>query len=109
VDGCVLEDGWKWRLQGWNGVYHGARRPTGKISKVITECRSEIAKERNERARSARVEKQIEEREVLIKVVTVMWSEEKKSLTEGHKLAHVECWRKKNALESGLYSEKEGR
>jgi hypothetical protein len=51
--------------------YHSARRlTTGKISKVITECRSEIAKERNERARSAQEqeENRAEEREVLIKV-----------------------------------------
>jgi hypothetical protein len=30
--------------------YHSARKLTGKLSKIITECRSDIAKERNERA-----------------------------------------------------------
>jgi hypothetical protein len=34
-------------------TYHGACRLTGKISKVIMECRSEISKGRNERARGA--------------------------------------------------------
>jgi hypothetical protein len=43
--------------------YHSARKLTGKLSKVITECRSDIAKERNERARSVQEEKQKEERE----------------------------------------------
>jgi hypothetical protein len=65
--------------------YHSARRLSGKISKVITECRSEIAKERNERAKSAREEKRTEEREVLIKVVPELWSEDKRSATEGYK------------------------
>jgi hypothetical protein len=67
-------------------TYHSARRLTEKNSKVITECRSEIAKERNERARSAREEKRTEEREVLIKVVTELWSDEdKRSVIEGYK------------------------
>jgi hypothetical protein len=68
--------------------YHSARRLAGKISKVIksTECRSEIAKERNERVRSAREEKWAEERAVLIrKVVTELWSKDKRSVTEGCK------------------------
>jgi hypothetical protein len=39
--------------------YHSARKLTGKFSKIITECRSDIAKEQNERARSVHVEKQI--------------------------------------------------
>jgi hypothetical protein len=64
--------------------YHGARRLTGKISKVVTECRSEIAKERNERARSVCKEKRAEEREVLIKVVKALWSEDKRSVADGH-------------------------
>ena len=43
--------------------YHRARSLTGKLSQVISESRSAIAKERNESARSKRVEKQEEERE----------------------------------------------
>jgi hypothetical protein len=35
--------------------HHSARKLTGKLSKIITECRSDIAKERNERARSVQV------------------------------------------------------
>jgi hypothetical protein len=44
-----------------------------------------IAKERNERARSAQEEKRAEEREVLIKVVKELWSEDKRSVTDGYK------------------------
>ena len=66
-------------------TYRSARRLTGKISRVVTEYRSEIAKERNERARSEREEKRTEEREVLIKVVTELWSEDKRSVTTGYK------------------------
>jgi hypothetical protein len=43
--------------------YHSARKLTGKLSKIITECRSDIlAKERNERERGVciYVEKQKE-------------------------------------------------
>ena len=47
--------------------YHRARSLTGKLSQVISESRSAIAKERNESARSKRVEKQEEEREELRK------------------------------------------
>ena len=66
--------------------YHSARKLTGKLSKIITECRSDIAKERNERARSVQVEKKKEEREELIKVVKKLWEEDKRSVTEGFKL-----------------------
>jgi hypothetical protein len=87
VDGCVLEraDGYVDSRCGMS--YRSARRLTGKISRVVTEYRSEIsiAKERNERARSEREEKRTEEREVLIKVVTELWSEDKRSVTEGYK------------------------
>jgi hypothetical protein len=56
-----------------------------KLVKLLrsAECRSEIAKERNERARSTREEKRTEEREVLIKVVTELWSEDKSSHARG--------------------------
>jgi hypothetical protein len=47
--------------------------------------RYHIAKERNERARSAQEEKRAEEREVLIKVVKELWSEDKRSVTDGYK------------------------
>ena len=66
-------------------TYHSARRLTGRISKVIMECRSEIAKERNERARSVRVEKQKEDRDELIKSVKGLWDEDHRFVTEGFK------------------------
>jgi hypothetical protein len=66
--------------------YHSARKLTGKLSKIISECRSDIAKERNERARSVHVEKQKEEREELIKAVKKLWEEDKRSVTDGLKL-----------------------
>jgi hypothetical protein len=66
--------------------YHSARKLTSKLSKLITECRSDIAKERNERARSVHVEKQKEEREELIKVVKKLLGEDTRSVTEGVKL-----------------------
>ena len=44
-------------------VYHSARKLTGKLSKIITECRSDIAKERNERARSVQVWRRRRKRE----------------------------------------------
>jgi hypothetical protein len=51
------------------------------------DCRSDIAKERNERARrSVQVEKKKEEREELIEVVKKLWGEDKRSVTEGFKL-----------------------
>jgi hypothetical protein len=53
---------------------------------VITECRSEIAKEQNERARSARdEEKRTKERGVSKSSDRVLWSEDKRSVTEGYK------------------------
>jgi hypothetical protein len=45
--------------------YHRARSLTGKLSQVVSGSRSAIAKERNESAKSKRVEKQEEEREEL--------------------------------------------
>jgi hypothetical protein len=66
--------------------YHSASKLTGKLSKIITECRSAIAKERKERARSVPVQKQKQEgREELIKVVKKLWEweweEDKRSVT----------------------------
>ena len=86
----VFSRGWMEMLIAGGMTYHSARRLTGRISKVIMECRCEIAKERNERARSARVEKQKEDREELIKAVRGLWDEDRRSVTEGYKrpLAH---------------------
>jgi hypothetical protein len=78
--------------------YHSARRLTGKTSKVITECGSEITKERNERARNAREEKRTEEREVLIKVVTELWSEDKRSVTKGYTRPIEYCLSRKRRI-----------
>jgi hypothetical protein len=51
----VFSRGWMDILIAGGMTYHSTRRLTGKISKIITECRSsEIAKERNERERGAR-------------------------------------------------------
>ena len=83
MDGCILERVDENVDSRWN-VVSQSRRLTGKISKVITECRSEIAKERNERARSARdEEKRTKERGVSKSSDRVLWSEDKRSVTEG--------------------------
>ena len=82
----VYSRGWMEMLIAGGMSYHSARKLTGKLSKIITECRSDIAKERNERARSVQVEKKKEEREELIKVVKKLWEEDKRSVTEGFKL-----------------------
>jgi hypothetical protein len=60
--------------------YHRARSLTGKLSQVISESRSAIAKERNESARSKRVEKQKEEREELRKKVKELWDRDRRSI-----------------------------
>jgi hypothetical protein len=51
------------------------------------ECRSEIAKERNERTRGARERRseQRRKRGVNKSSVTELWSEDKRSVTEGYK------------------------
>jgi hypothetical protein len=61
--------------------YHRARSLTGKLSQVISESRGAIAKERNESARNARVEKQKEEREELRKEVKELWDRDRRSMT----------------------------
>jgi hypothetical protein len=48
---------------------------------VISESRSAIAKERNESARSKRVEKQEEGREELRKEVKELWDRDRRSMT----------------------------
>ena len=60
--------------------YHRARSLTGKLSQVISESRIAIAKERNESARSKRVEKQEEEREELRKEVKELWDRDRRSM-----------------------------
>jgi hypothetical protein len=57
----VYSKGWMEMLIAGGMSYHSARKLTGKLSKIITECRSDIAKERNERAWSVHVEKQKED------------------------------------------------
>jgi hypothetical protein len=61
--------------------YHRARSLTGKFRQVISESRSAIAKQRNESARSKRVEKQKEEREELRKEVKELWDRDRRSMT----------------------------
>jgi hypothetical protein len=61
--------------------YHRARSLTGKLSRVISESRSAIAKERNESARNKRVEKQKEEKEELRKEVKELWDRDRRSMT----------------------------
>jgi rRNA maturation endonuclease Nob1 len=79
VDGSVYEgmDGSAFVAGGMQ--YHRARSLTGKLSRVISESRSAIAKakERNESARNKRVEKQKEEREELRKEVKELWDRDR--------------------------------
>jgi hypothetical protein len=82
----VYSRGWMEMLIAGGMSYHSARKLTEKLRKIITECRSDIAKERNERARSVHVEKQKEERGVIIKIVKKLWEEDKRSVTDGFKL-----------------------
>jgi hypothetical protein len=57
-----------------------------KLVKLLrSACRSEIAKEWTGRARGVQEEKRAEEREVLIKVVKALWSEDKRSVADGYK------------------------
>jgi hypothetical protein len=65
----VFTRGWMDLLVAGGMGYHRARSLTGKLSQVISESRSAIAKERNDSARNTRVEKQKEEREELRKEV----------------------------------------
>ena len=68
----VFSRGWMEMLVTGGMPYHRARRLTSKISGVIMECRSEIAKERNERAAKVRVEEAKAEWAELVKVVQEM-------------------------------------
>jgi hypothetical protein len=61
--------------------YHRAHSLTAKLSQVLSESRSAIAKERNETARSKRVEKQEEERKELRKAVKELWERHRRSMT----------------------------
>jgi len=81
----VFSRGWMEMLVTGGMPYHRARRLTSKISGVIMECRSEIAKERNERAAKVRVEEAKAERAELVKVVQEMWDQDRRSITEGGK------------------------
>jgi hypothetical protein len=81
----VFSRGWMEMLIAGGMSYHSARKLTGKLSKIITGCMSDIAKDRNERARSVHVEKQKEEREELIKAVKVLWEKDRRSVTDGYK------------------------
>jgi hypothetical protein len=77
----VFTRGWMDLLVAGGMEYHRARSLTGKLSQVISESRSEIAKERNESARSKKVEKQEEEREELRKEVKELWDSDRRSMT----------------------------
>jgi hypothetical protein len=68
----VFTRGWMDLLVAGGMEYHCARSLTEKLSQVIIESRSAIAKERNESARSKGVENQEEEREELKKEVRVV-------------------------------------
>jgi hypothetical protein len=68
--------------------YHRARSLTGKLSQVISEIRSAIAKERNESARSKGVEKQEEEREEPRKEVKELWDRDRRSMTMTMRAKH---------------------
>jgi hypothetical protein len=60
--------------------YHRARGLASKISGVIMECRSDIAKERNERAAKVRVDEAKAEWAELVKVVQEMWDQDRRSI-----------------------------
>ena len=77
----VFTRGWMDLLLAGGMGYHRARSLTGKLSQVISESRSAIAKERNESARNTRVEKQKEEREELRKEVQELWGRDRRSMT----------------------------
>ena len=77
----VFTKGWMELLVAGGMKCHRARSLTGKLSQVISESRSAIAKERNESARNARVEKQKEEREELRKAVKELWDRDRRSMT----------------------------
>jgi hypothetical protein len=77
----VFTKGWMELLVAGGMKYHRARSLTGELSQVISESRSAIAKERNESARNARVEKQKEEREELRKEVKELWDRDRRAMT----------------------------
>jgi hypothetical protein len=77
----VFTKGWMELLVAGGMKYHRARSLTGKLSQVISESRSAIAKERNGSARNERVEKQKEEREELRKEVKELWDRDRRSMT----------------------------
>jgi hypothetical protein len=77
----VFTRGWMDLLVAGGMQYHRARSLTGKLSRVISESRSAILKQRNESARNKGVEKQREEREELRKEVKELWDRDRRSMT----------------------------